>query len=80
MRKMNYYLKVIFIVFIFLTFAGCPSKSISYSNIKSPVISETNFTSQYEYAVNLFNKKNFEEAIKIFAELYILRDKYPLLS
>lgn len=82
MRKRNFFFVLFFItLLIFISFSSCPeNKKDEPISVKSPVVNETNFSSQYEYAVSLFNKFNFEEAIKIFSELYLIRDKNPLLS
>ncbi|GEM_PF-3080405 len=81
MNKKNLYLSIILIIILFIFFSGCSeTKTSTQKNVKSPVISESNFSNQYEYAVNLFNKSEYEDAIIIFSELYLIRDKNPLLS
>jgi hypothetical protein len=82
MKKRAFYFLIFFILLlIFFSFSSCPEKKNNEpTQLKTPIIYETNFSSQYELAVSLFYKFQFEEAIKIFTELYLIRDKNPLLS
>ncbi|HPC38213.1 MAG TPA: hypothetical protein PLF21_02755 [Exilispira sp.] len=82
MKKINIHLILFLIlILIFFSFSSCPDKkAVQNNSFKTPIVSETNFSSQYETAISYFYKFQFEEAIKIFTELYLIRDKNPLLS
>lgn len=80
-KRIFYFIIFSILVIIFFSFSSCPDRKNQESpQVKTPIIYETNFSSQYELAVSLFYKFQFEEAIKIFTELYLIRDKNPLLS
>lgn len=81
-RKLNIsFILIMFALLIIFSFQSCPSyKQKDQTNVKVPISSHSDFSNKYETAVNLFNNHQFEESIKIFVDLYMERDKNPLLS